>query len=112
MEQLHLQITAIREKRREIVQRRRQKLEELGAFDEVGQVIEEFLDEEAQELGAERGRLTRQLFDLISENRAHSAIHTELWVRNLEVFFVIALQFFFLLAEVEIMNKLNVVYFA
>lgn len=87
MEQLYFQMKEIRDRHREIIRRRRQKLEELGAFDEEGHVIQEVLDDEARELGAEGGRLSRQLFDLKSEERAQRQIHDELMVCNFEIHF-------------------------
>lgn len=88
------QIEEVRKRRRAIVERRLEKLDELGAFDEEGRVIPELLDDEARELGAERGRLTRQLFELISQDQANHAIHSELMVCNFEIIFAITIPFF------------------
>lgn len=85
------QIEEVRKRRRAIVERRLEKLDELGAFDEEGHVIQELLDDEARELGAERGRLTHQLLELISQDRANHAIHSELMVRNFEINYVITI---------------------
>lgn len=97
--QLHDQNKAIFERRREIEGQRHRKLEALGAFDEAGQMIEELLDDEARQLSAELGRLTRQHLDLSLEARAHSEIHRNMLVHYYKIIFANTFNFFPLKVE-------------